>query len=73
MMVNAFFEGSVLKIFANGNFAFSNDFYEYESRQVQVNGNAVTVYLQSKVGFRAAYVFELNENGVVTEIYQLNV
>lgn len=73
MMINAFFDGSVLKIYANGNFAFCNDYYNYESRQVQVNGNAVTVYLQSDVGNRAAYVFELNENGVVTEIYPLNV
>lgn len=73
MMINAFFDGSVLKIYANGNFAFCNDYYNYESRQVQVNGNTVTVNLQTDLGSRAAYVFELNENGVVTEIYPLNV
>lgn len=73
MMINAFFEGSILKIYANGNFAFCNDFYEYENRQVQVNGNTVTAYLISDNGFRTAYVFELNENGVVTDIHPINI
>lgn len=73
MMINAFFEGSILKIYANGNFAFCNDFYEYENRQVQVNGNTVTAYLISDNGFRTAYVFELNENGVVTDIHTMSI
>lgn len=73
MMINAFFDGSVLKIYVNGNFAFCNDYYAYESRQVIVNGNTVIVNLQTSSGNRSATLFEYDEQGRQISIRALEV
>lgn len=73
MMINAFFDGSVLKIYVNGNFSFCNDYYAYPHRQVIVNGNTVIVNLQTSSGSRSATLFEYDEQGRQISIRALNV
>ena len=69
-MINAFFEGDILNIWVNGQCSITQDYSFYTNKSVCVSGNIVRAMMYAPGNSRYCMVFEYDNDGNMTNMYQ---